>query len=236
MASISRRNLLASLLVLPAAWCGADDGASLFNGHSLDGWKAGEHRHSFRVEGGKIVASGPAAHLFYTGRVGTGTFKNFDLKAEVLTRPGACSGIHFHTQFQSHGPLKTGFKVQINNAYAGEGDERDRRKTGSLYGIRNIYKALVKDDEWFNLRVQVRDKQVQVWLNDTLIVDYIEPDPARGIAQHQRSAAAPLRWNAVAGHRRCISAIWWRIPCPMTCGLPRNNCRRWMTFTASCCK
>ena len=176
MASISRRNLLASLLVLPAAWCGADDGASLFNGHSLDGWRAGEHHRSFRVESGKIVASGPAAHLFYTGRVGNAVFKNFDLKAEVLTRPGACSGIYFHTQFQSHGPLKTGFKVQINNAYAGEGDERDRRKTGSLYGIRNFYKALVKDDEWFNLRVQVRDKQVQVWLNDTPMVDYIEPD------------------------------------------------------------
>src|SRR5208282_462505 len=86
------------------------------------------------------------------------------------------SGIHFHTQFQSQGALKTGFKVQINNAYAGEGDERDRRKTGSLYGIRNIYKAMVKDDEWFEVRTEVRDKQVQVWLNGTLIVDYIEPD------------------------------------------------------------
>ena len=65
--------------------------------------------------------------------------------------------------------------MQINNAYAGEGDERDRRKTGSLYGIRDIYKAMVKDDEWFEVRVQVRDKQAQVWLNGTPIVDYIEP-------------------------------------------------------------
>ncbi|MGO8791936.1 MAG: family 16 glycoside hydrolase [Terriglobia bacterium] len=176
MFSISRRDLLASLLVLPAALRGGDDeDTSLFNGHSLDGWKAGEHSHSFRVEDGKIVAAGPRAHLFYTGRAGNANFKNFELKAEVLTRPGACSGLHFHAQFQPHGPLKTGFKVQINNVYAGEGDERDRRKTGSLYGIRDIYKAMVKDDEWFELRVQVRDKQAQVWLNGTQIVDYIEP-------------------------------------------------------------
>jgi hypothetical protein len=177
MVSISRRDLLASLLLLPATLRGDDEGTPLFNGHSLDGWKPGEHHHSFRVEDGKIVAAGPRAHLFYAGRVENANFKNFDLKAEVLTRPGAYSGIHFHAQFQPHGPLKTGFKVQINNTDAGEGDERDRRKTGSLYGIRNIYKALVKDDEWFEVRVVVRDKQVQVWLNSTLIADYFEPDP-----------------------------------------------------------
>jgi len=176
MVSISRRSLLTSLLVLPAALRGDDEGTPLFNGHSLDGWKAGEHRHSFQVEDGKIVAAGPRAHLFYTDHGENGNFKNFDLKAEVRTQPGACSGIHFHTQFQSHGPLKTGFKVQINNTHAGEGDDRDLRKSGSLHGIRNIYKALVKDDEWFQMRVQVRDKQVQVWLNGTPIVDYIEPD------------------------------------------------------------
>jgi hypothetical protein len=176
MFSISRRDLLALFLVLPAALRGDDEGTRLFNGHSLDGWKA-SNRHSFRVEDGSIMASGSPAHLFYTGEAGDANFKNFDLTAEVLARPGGCSGIHFHTQFQSHVPLKSGFKVQINNAYAGEGDDGDRRKTGSLYGLRNIYKAMVKDDEWFRLRVQVRDKQAQVWLNDTLIVDYIEPDP-----------------------------------------------------------
>ncbi len=173
MFSISRRNLLASLLVLPAALRGDDGGTSLFNGHSLEGWKAGGHGHSFRVEDGSIVAAGPHEYLFYTNA----SFKNFDLTAEVLTRPGASSGIHVHTQFQSQGPLKTGFKVQINNAYAGEGDERDRRMTGSLYGIRNTYKAFVKDDEWFQVRIEARDKQVRVWLNNMLIVDYIEPDP-----------------------------------------------------------
>ena len=32
--------------------------------------------------------------------------------------------------------------------------------TGSLYGIRNVYKALAKDDEWFTLHVTVRKPRV----------------------------------------------------------------------------
>ena len=178
MAPISRRNLLASFLVLPAALRSDDnEGTPLFNGHSFDGWKAGEHRHSFQVEGGNIVVSGPRAHLFYTGSAKNGNFKNFELKTEVMTRLGSCSSVGFHTQFQSHGPVKTGFKVQINNTGPGRVEGSEIRKTGSLFGIRNIYKTMVKDDEWFRLRVQVRDKQVQVWVNDTLVVDYLEPNP-----------------------------------------------------------
>jgi hypothetical protein len=180
MISISRRDLLASLLVLPAA-LRADDGESewipLFNGRSLAGWKASENRHSFRVEGDRLVAAGSPAHLFYTGRVQHQSFKNFELKADVLTTLGACSGLCFHTRFQPQGLPQKGFKVQINNTYAGEGDYREHRKTGSLYGFRDIYRALARDDEWFQLRVLVRAKQVAVWLNDTLIVDYVEPDP-----------------------------------------------------------
>jgi len=175
MVSISRRSLLASLLVLPGALRGDADWTSLFNGHSLDGWKAGKNHSAFRAVDGEIHASGAGSYLFYTGRVGKANFKNFDLKTDVLTRPGACSGIYFHTQYPSHGPLQSGLKVQIKNIYAVEGDDHDGRKTGSLYGIRNIYKALVKDDEWFELRVQVRDKQAQVWLNGTPTVDYVEP-------------------------------------------------------------
>ncbi len=182
MVPISRRDLLASLLALPAMLPAAlraqsDDWIPLFDGRSLDGWKVGGPRRSFRVEGGKIVADGPRAHLFYTGRVRNGVFRNFELEAEVMTRPGANSGIYFHTHFQSDGWPQKGFEIQINNTHVGEGDWRERRKTASLYGFRNIYKALVKDDEWFRLHFQVRAKQVQVWLNDTLIVDYIEPDP-----------------------------------------------------------
>ncbi|MGB7266686.1 MAG: family 16 glycoside hydrolase, partial [Terracidiphilus sp.] len=50
------------------------------------------------------------------------------------------------------------------------------RRTGSLLGVRNVYKQLVNDDEWFTLEILVRQKQVQVRLSKMLVVDYIEPE------------------------------------------------------------
>ena len=100
---ISRRELLASLLVLPATLHGDSDWTPLFNGRTLHDWKAGENKGSFRVANGQIVAQGPRAHLFYTGGVRHADFKNFELRAEVMSRGGAESGIYFHTGFQPKG-------------------------------------------------------------------------------------------------------------------------------------
>jgi hypothetical protein len=104
-------------------------------------------------------------------------FKNFELGAEVMPRAGTESGIYFHTGFQPRGWPEKGFKVQINNTYSGEGDYRERRKTGSLFGVRDVYKAFANDNEWSQLHILVRGKQVQIRLNHTLLVDYLEPDP-----------------------------------------------------------
>jgi len=177
MVPLSRRDLLASLLILPAALRAEDDWVPLFDGRTLQGWKAGENKGSFRVVDGQIVASGPRSHLFYTGQVHNASFKNFEFRAEVMPHAGAESGIYFHTQFQPQGWPEKGFKVQINNTYRGEGDYREHRKTGSLFGVRDVYKALAKDNEWSQVRILARGKQVQVRLNEMLLVDYLEPDP-----------------------------------------------------------
>ena len=179
MVPISRREMLASLLVLPAALPlrAEADWIPLFDGRSLHGWKAGESKSSFRVADSQIVAQGPRARLFYSGAVRRADFKNFELRAEVMARGGAESGIYFHTGFQPKGAPEKGFRVQINNTYKGEGEHPERRKTGSLYGVRDVYKALVNDEEWFLLQILVQGKQVQVRLNGVLLVDYVEPDP-----------------------------------------------------------
>lgn len=182
MIALSRRDLLASLLVLPAAFR-ADalqtdaDWIPLFDGHTLEGWQASEHQGSFRVVDGQIATDGARSHLFYTGEVQNAQFKNFELKAEVMARPLCNSSIFFHTRFQPSGWPGEGFEVQVNNTALGEGTYRERKKTGSLYGVRDVYKAFVKDNEWFQMHVVVRGKRVQIRLNDMLLVDYVEPDP-----------------------------------------------------------
>jgi hypothetical protein len=145
----------------------------LFDGKSLNGWKAGENPGSFKVIDGSIACVGPRAHLFYAGP--GADFKNFELETEILTRPGANSGVYFHAAFQDEGWPDKGLEVQINNSQQPHGDYYETKKTGSLYGIRNQYKSLVKDDEWFRLNVAVRGRHVQIRINDTLVVDYVEP-------------------------------------------------------------
>ena len=68
-----------------------DGWTPLFDGKSLDGWKANEHAQTFSVKDGEIVVKGDRGHLFYVGPVGDHDFKNFEFSAEVLTRPNSNS-------------------------------------------------------------------------------------------------------------------------------------------------
>ena len=144
----------------------ADDGwIPLFNGRDMEGWRPSEHKDSWKIREGQISAEGPRSHLFYTGR----EFKNFELEVEAMARPGCNSGVYFHTAYQESGfPIK-GFEIQINNTATGEGTYRERKKTGSLYGLRNVYKQLVPDDKWFKLSATVRGKNVQVRIDGTQV-------------------------------------------------------------------
>ncbi|MGV8092633.1 MAG: family 16 glycoside hydrolase [Mangrovibacterium sp.] len=149
---------------------------SLFNGNNLDGWSATENQASFRVEDGQIVCHGPRAHLFYNGGPEKGIFKNFELKAMIMTRPGSNSGIFIHSKEQEKGwPLK-GYEIQVNNSYQGTGDFTELKKTGSLYGIRNVYYPTAKDNEWFELHAKVVENHIEIWVNEQKVVDYIQPD------------------------------------------------------------
>jgi len=126
---------------------------------------------------GSLSADGPRSHLFYTGPVQAANFKNFELEVECLAHHECNSGVYFHTAYQEKGfPIK-GFEVQVNNTATGEGSYRERKKTGSLYGIRNIYKQFIPDDQWFKVNVLVRGKNVQIRLDGMLVVDYVEPTP-----------------------------------------------------------
>jgi hypothetical protein len=171
------------------------DWISLFDGQSLRNWKASENPNTFRVVDGAIVAHGPRAHLFYVGDGITQTgFKNFEFEAEVLSKPGANSGIFFHTAYQDQGWPEQGFEVQINNSQPEHDGYLEMKKTGSLYGVRNIYKPVARDNEWFTLKISVRSKRVQIRLNGALLVDYVEPSmPGSSLSQRLSSGTFALQ-------------------------------------------
>jgi len=156
----------------PAGAAEVEEGfISLFDGKTLDGWKAAENPAAFRVEDGAIVAHGTRGHLFYVGPVQNHDFKNFELKAEVMTAPGSNSGIYFHTRYQEVGWPAKGLEVQVNNTYT-----RDPIKTGSLYQVANVTTPPAKDNQWFTIHVTVRGKHVTVAVDGRKVVDYTEPE------------------------------------------------------------
>lgn len=166
--------LVAIPLVIAACSSGmhatASDGwISLFDGQTLTGWRASETPGTFSVANGEIVVHGPRSHLFYDGPVSNHEFKDFELKADVMTKPGANSGIFVRTTFQPTGFPSQGYEVQVNNS------QSDWRRTGSLYAVRDVREA-GKDNEWFTMRTIVRGRRVQIFVGDKQTVDYTEPD------------------------------------------------------------
>ncbi|MBW7989165.1 MAG: DUF1080 domain-containing protein [Planctomycetes bacterium] len=143
---------------------------SLFNGKNLDGWKASENKDTFSVRDGIIVVKGPRSHLFYTGTAEGANFKDFEFKADIMTKPRANSGMYFHTQYRQTGWPNKGYEIQVNNSHT------DWRRTGSLYGINDVRNSAAKDNEWFTQHIIVDGRQITVKVNGKTVMQYAAPE------------------------------------------------------------
>jgi hypothetical protein len=155
---------------------------TIFNGENLDGWKvAAENPESITVEDGTIKCNGERSHLFYKE-----DFKNFEFETEVKTLEHSNSGIFIHTKYQADGWPAAGYEIQVNNSYRGSVEHPERKKTGSIYSIRNIYYPLANDNEWFKMRIKVVENRIEVFVNDVKVNEYVQPEK-------------PWRWDGGEG-------------------------------------
>jgi hypothetical protein len=106
-------------------------------------------------------------------------FKNFEYKAQVMTRPGANSGMYIHTTYQEKGWPAEGYEIQVNNSHT------DWKRTGSLYDIVDIKETYVKDNEWYTEYIKVEGKHITVKINDKVVVDYEEVDADKRPDDHK---------------------------------------------------
>jgi len=148
---------------------------SLFNGKDFTGWKL-SNPDSFRIEDGAIVANGSAGHAYYAGEFRNHSFRNFELKVDVMTRANSIGGIYVLTEIQETGWPQKGFEVQVNNTYA-----RDPIKSGSLYQVVNITEAPAKDDEWFTEHIIVKGDTITVRVNDRQLLEWTQPADWQGV-------------------------------------------------------
>ena len=142
----------------------------LFDGKTLDGWKASDKPGTFSVKDGMIVVHGERSHLYYVGPVENANFKNFEFKATVMTEPGSNSGIYVHTAYQETGWPSKGYETQINNSHS------DWKRTSSIYDVVNVREVPAKDNKWFTQHIIVQGKHMIVKTDGKVIVDYTEPE------------------------------------------------------------
>ena len=174
---------------------GSTDFKPLFDGKTLDGWTATlENSNSFVVEEGELICRGGRAHLFYTGDIGNADFKNFELQLKIKTTANSNSGVYVHTKYQEEGWPEVGFEAQVNSAHT------DPRKTGSLYGVVNVWaplqveepflvkvddnreifilqpKAPSMDGEWFDYHIKVQDNTINIKVNGVTTINWTQPE------------------------------------------------------------
>jgi len=165
------RTLACFLLIACTTLHGTDKGwTSLFNGKDLTGWKVNENAETFSVKDGAIVAHGPRSHCFYVGDFHNHSFKDFELKVDVMTLPGSNGGIYIQTEYQDQSWPEKGFEVQVNNTYVG-----DPRRTGSLYEVKDNSAKVAQDNRWFTEDIVAKGGTITIKVDGKLVGEWTQP-------------------------------------------------------------
>lgn len=197
-------------IALAPARGSADDWQPLFNGKDLSGWRANNDPDSFAVKDGvlRVQASGKtAAHLFYVGdrKDGVEKFTNFELEVTARAEKEANSGIFVHTDMGVSNAAKhlaSGYEIQLNST------ANEKRKTGSLYAVKDLDKSLIDETKWFTVRIVVKGRRITVAVDGKEVVDNTEP---ADVKRPKERAGRLLRaeGGAIALQAHDAKSVWY---------------------------
>jgi hypothetical protein len=92
-----------------------------------------------------------------------------------MTMPNSNGGIYIETEYQDQSwPLK-GFEIQVNNTY-----NKDPRKTGSIYEVKDNNGEVAKDNTWFTEHIIAKGDKITVFVNDKLVSEWTQPADWKG--------------------------------------------------------
>src|SRR5215467_1741143 len=173
-----------------AAWAqdrpvaGKDGWISMFDGKTLEGWKANENPDSWKAVNGVIKGDGPASHLFWMKQ----ECENCEFRAEVRLNHSGNSGMYFRTAF---GPgFPKGYEAQVENT------SPDPQKTGSLYGIAKVTEQLIPDDTWWTQHIIAQGDHIVIQVNGKTVVDTHDTRYTKGylaLQQHNKGSVVQFR-------------------------------------------
>jgi hypothetical protein len=185
----------------------ADDWTVLFNGNDLTGWRSyGEASagSAWVVEDGALVLDVDDSTTEMTGGdlITEGQYENFELELEWKISAGGNSGIFFGVQeiAGQRVAYETGIEMQIlddDNHIDGKAAET---RAGSCYALYPPTEDVVRPvGEYNEVRLVVRDANVEHWLNGQKIVEYtIGSEDWSG----RVGASKFADWEHFAGYRK----------------------------------
>ncbi len=134
----------------------------MFDGKTLEGWKANQNPASWIVRNEAIVGDGENSHLFWMAE----QCESCEFKAQVRLNHGGNSGMYFRAKFMPGWPH--GYEAQVNNTHA------DWKRTGSLYNFVDIKEQLIPDDTWWEQHVIADGNHIMIEVNGKTVVDYVD--------------------------------------------------------------
>ena len=175
----------------------------------LRGWEANDRPESFTVEDGLLKSHGKngMSHLFVVDNAGQDVaFKDFELVVIARSEPNSNSGIFFPTDRELRGGkyLNKGYEVQLNSS------PKEKRKTGSLYGVVDLDSSPVDETSWLEIRLRVDGKRIQVFVDPntraTIAASFFRV--CRGTSSRFVPLPRPLVSLSFVLPRCCIPAIF----------------------------
>lgn len=154
---------------------------SLFDGKSFEGWE-GDTTKTWRIEngaitGGSLEVTVPRNEFLCTKR----EFANFDLRLKyklVGTEGFVNGGVQFRSKRIPNHHEVTGYQADIGMGYDGALYDESRRNRMLAQPSKEVLEKSLKKNEWNDYRIRCEGKRIEIWLNGTQTINYVEDDAA----------------------------------------------------------
>jgi hypothetical protein len=169
------------VLLLCASLLGGETVPSklLFDGKTFAGWE-GDTEKTWRIENNALTAGSlsqraPRNEFLAT----TKEYANFDLRLKYRIQGGKGfinGGVQFRSQRIPNHYEMIGYQADLGENHDGALYDESRRKKFLAEPSAEVLAIALKKNEWNDYRIRASGNRIQLWLNDTLTVDYAETD------------------------------------------------------------
>jgi hypothetical protein len=151
---------------------------AIFDGKTLAGWEG--DRAIFRIQDGAVVGGTLDRRIARNEFLcTTKTYGDFELrlKVKLLGGEGANAGIQFRTSRIPNHHEVSGYQADMGKGYWGALYDESRRNKILKGPDQEKMKSVIKLDDWNDYRIRAEGRRIQIWVNGTQTVDYVEEDP-----------------------------------------------------------